>query len=682
MPNHLDKVKAHAKKELPSARTKTRSQADLIKLYKRFLKIEEHRIKMLHNAGAGGFEICRKRSDLLDIVLKNLFSSALRELPENFDENVSLVAHGGYGRALLNPGSDIDLLFLTRDSGSKLDKRASEVIEKVLYMLWDVGFKVGHATRSVKESIKQANDDTQTKSAIMESRLITGDKKHFARFRREFRKHCIEGYKKEYLADRLGDIKSRYAKYSNTVYLQEPHVKNGLGALRDFHNITWIAYVERGTLDLRDLSKEGILSNRARRDLDRAHDFLLRVRNDLHYTEKRATDTLTLRLQGVVATNFNYPPDKDILRRCENFMRDYYSHTRNMSMHTTSLLERFKLEQEEDPSAGQRLVNFLTLRKPKIERFDGFMSKNGWLYPENSKVFEEDSNRLIRAYLHIQQRNLRMSPQLRQAIKRNWSLIDKPFRYRKTVFESFEAILCRKGEVAETLRIMHRSGFLGRYLPEFGALTCLVQHEFFHRYTADEHTLKCIDELDKLSDTENEKLTFYQGIFHKIEDPLPLYLALILHDAGRAANQDTHADVSVEIANRVCSRLSVRPDRRRLVNFLVDNHLTLYITATKKNIADPQVIEEFAHIVRNKHYLDMLLLHTYADTSGTNDDAWSGWKESLIRQLHYATSLYLEDRGAYDSRTKVPSKAVRERVTGKLPEDFSAEVAAHFELMP
>jgi len=684
MQKHLEKVRAHAKEKLRSDKRKVRTRADLIKLYKRFLKIEEHRVRLMHNAGAGGAEVAKRRSDLLDVVLQNLLTEALAGIGEGASpttpkQPITLVATGGYGRALLNPGSDVDLLFLNRASAAALPKETTEVIEQVLYMLWDTGFKVGHAVRSIRETIKLANSDHLTKSALIEARLITGDKTFFEELRTRFDKSCIATHGESYLQDRLLDLKSRHAKYLGTVYVQEPQVKNGCGGLRDYHNVRWVCYVRTGTLDLMRLVDDKTLSMQAYKAMEKAHDFLLRVRNELHYSEKRATDILTLRLQGVVSENIGYQ-EKNVLHRTEEFMRDYYTHTRSIFQHSTSLMERFQLEQEDSKSKG--IISFLARRTEKVEHFDGFTAKGGRIYPENSKVFKEDSGRIMRLFQHLQQRHLDLSPQMRQLVKRNWALIDKAFRYRKTVRETFEAILSRKGDVARTLRAMHRAGVLGRYLPEFGALDCLVQHEFFHRYTADEHTLTCIDKLDELSDSGDPKIGFFQDLFHNLDDPYVLYLALIMHDTGRAANSHDHTDASTMLASRVCKRLAITMGRRRLLIFLVDHHLTFWRTATTKNLDDPNTISEFAGIVKTKHYLDTLFLLSYVDSKGTNEEAWSDWKEMLMRQLYSSTLLYLEDKGSFDERAQEGGEMLREAVFQMLEDDYREEIEAHFKNMP
>ncbi len=671
---HLEKVQAHARKAL--AVHPEQVQADLIRRYRSFLKKEEHRIRLHHKAGASGTDVCSQRSTLLDVVLHNLFAGALA-LSEA-EVRVTLVATGGYGRGLLNPGSDVDLLFLHPERGGRaLSGRTRDVIEKVLYMLWDVGFKIGHAVRTLKETYAQANADHQTKTALLDHRFITGDRALYDRFTASFPKQCLAGQGQDYLAFRARDLEDRHTKQSRTVYLQEPHLKNGCGALRDFHNIQWCCQVKLGTKELAVLVRNKVFTRVAGQEILRAHDFLLRVRNDLHYSEKRPSDLLTLRAQGIVATNLGYP-GRRIVQRCEHFMRDYYHHARNLYQHNLSLMERFELERVEKKNG---IFSFLALRKGvKRERFDGFYSRDGFMFPEDDEIFLEDSSRLIRLFQHLQLRRLRLSPQLRQLVTGNYALINRTFRYRKTNRETFEAILSRKGEVGPTLREMHQVGFLGRYLPEFGALTDLVQHEFFHRYSADEHTLKCLERLDELSDNKDPKRAFHETLFHDLREPFILYAALLLHDTGRAEGVRKHAYASTELADQVARRLQVPDARRSKLLFLVDNHLLFWHTATTRNLDDPEVIAGFAKIVRNRDWLDALFLHTYADSRATTEAGWTDWKESRVRQLYTATAAFFEDQAAF--RSPLPIADQKAAVLDELDDSYQQETLAHFDAMP
>jgi [protein-PII] uridylyltransferase len=272
---------------------------------------------------------------------------------------------------------------------------------------------------------------------------------------------------------------------------------------------------------------------------------------------------------------------------------------------------------------------------------------------------------------------------LRRLIAQHWDDIDRLFRYSKVNRQIFEAILERKGDVARTLRLMHRIGFLGRYLPEFGALDCLVQHEFFHRYTADEHTLRCVDELDKLISQDEPRRKLFRRLFHEIADPYAFHLAVILHDTGRAENVREHIDGSVILASKLCNRLQIQGERRKLIMFLVDNHLTFWRTATTRNLDDPEVIAEFCSIVKNRSNLDALLLFTYIDTSATAPDAWTGWKESLMLQLHTASLNFLEGgRQKYSEKLDADRIALRDSVISLMRDDYHSDAMRHFEVMP
>ncbi len=680
MPDYLHTLQQHAREALKPAIEGQLSQAERIALYKEFLKIEEQRILERHRSGAGGLEIARDRAALIDCVLSSILQASINSRKERAALPIALVATGGYGRGLLNPRSDIDLLFLLPRASNKLPQPLQELVQDVLYLLWDVGFKVGHACRSIVECVQQARLDQENKTSLMDARLIGGDTALFAQFQTRFAKECIDQGQQAFFDLRRQDLRSRHEKYSHTVFLQEPNVKEGCGGMRDYHSIQWVSRVKTGSAKLEDLVEKKFLTASACREIDEAYDFIHRVRNELHYHTGKGTDQLTLQLQGVVATAFAYP-QRDILRSTEAFMRDYYRHTRHIYQHTTSLMEAFQIEQDSRAESGIR--SFLTFRKKSREEFDGFIARDGLLFPANQDIFRDDPSRLMRLFQHCQVRNLKFSPQIRRLIASHWDDIDRPFRYSKTNRLIFQAILERKGEVARILRLMHRIGFLGRYLPEFGALDCLVQHEFFHRYTADEHTLRCADQLDQLVSETNPRRQIYRRLFHEIEDSYALYLAVILHDTGRAENVREHIDGSAMLAARLCTRLQIRGARRTLIMFLVDNHLTFWRTATTRNLDDPEVIGEFASIVKNTSNLDALFLFTYADSNATSPESWTGWKESLMIQLHSATRTFLESgREKYSEKLDADRIALRDEVLGMMREDYHPDIEHHFERMP
>lgn len=680
MLHHREKVLAHAEEQL--ALEGKQSPAELLALYKKFLKIENHRLRLKHYSGGGGREIAQKRAMLVDIVLRHLFASAC-QAHGGGNSGLALVAIGGYGRGELNPFSDVDIMFLHGESRKGIAPEINEMIQQILYMLWDVGFKVGHSTRPISGAIKQANTDMLSKTSLLESRCVAGEKELFEKFKLEFEKKCVSGFEAEYIKDRIANQAERHAKHGSSVYMQEPNIKNGCGGLRDYQNLLWILYFKERITSTVGLVERKLLQESERRELERAYDFLLRVRTELHYLNKRATDVLTLMIQAKVADKFHYP-QHNLLRRTEAFMRDYYQHARAI-YHTTEILsERLCLGSPADkPKPG--IFGFLAPRilpGKQEEHFDGFYSVGDAIYAESRDIFSEDPHRMMRLFQHAQLRHLRLSPELQQLIRRWLHLVDRTFQYSRLARETFAAILSRKGEVGRIMRMMHEVDFLGRYIPEFGSLTCLVQHEFFHRYTADEHTLVCMEKLDSLIDTDNPKLIEYREVFQKLEDPFVLYLALILHDTGKATGAKNHAEASALLAQKVAVRHQLSSERRKTLIFLVDNHLILSSCAQRRNLEDSATIEEFANVVRSQPNLEALMLMTLADGQAVGDEVWSDWKEALVWSLYHSTSQFLADSDAFYRQRRIEREELRLAVSKKIAKDYSEEIDAHFLCMP
>ena len=679
----VNSLAARAKAALHHSADKPRSRAETVRIFKAFRKIEEARLRILHGNEVGGRETCELRSQLTDYLLKYLWADALvlSEVPSPSKFSISVVAVGGYARSCMNPFSDVDMTFIVPGNGVHPIPEQGKIITTFVNLIWDLKMPLGdHATRSVGETFKQANVNYEIKTSLIGARHIAGQSEAFNDMVKGFDKQCIDGQEVNFLKDRQQDIANRHEKFENTPYRQEPNVKNGLGGLREYHNLQWITYAKFRTTNLKELVKRGLLLPNSLREIERGYDFILRVRTELHYIEKRESDVLTLRLQGVVANHFNYK-HHTILRRIEVFMREYYMHAVALLHRTSEVLDRFHLLTLEEEMQGVK--GYLArLRGNKTEKFDGFTSKNERLYADNDEIFREDPPRLMRLFIHTQQRHLRMSPDLFHLVQKNFALVNHTFRYSKAARETFEAILSQKGDVSRVLRQMHRVGFLGKWMPEFGALTCLVQHEFFHQYTADEHTLRCIDRLDELAGAPKQGYEFYQKLFREMQEPAMLYLALILHDAGRAANKAEHSSESTDLASKVCRRMQITGERRRLLLFLVDSHLELYRVATKFNIEDPGVIEAFARIVRNKQNLDTLLVMTVADSKGTSANSWNSWKESLILQLYRNTVSYLNDPSDFVASISAPLDELTLAVQKKFDATYAGDIAAHFKHMP
>jgi [protein-PII] uridylyltransferase len=677
---HLDKILAHAEEELSIAGAQR--PTEVLPVYKKFLKIEEHRLLLEHRAGGGGREICARRVDLVDVLLRHIFAaaaSAAGKPRELIETPLALIALGGYGRRELNPFSDVDVMLLHANNSGKVSRYVEEMAEQILYLLWDIGFKVGHSTRSIKEAIAQANRDMQTKTAMLESRYVAGESSLADDFRKQFRLKCVEGFEREYVEMRMRDQATRHARFGDSVYMQEPHLKNGCGGLRDYQNLLWMTYFKEGALTTTHLVGKDWLSQSDQRRIERAYDFLLRVRTDLHYATGRATDILHLNMQEQIAQRLGYPRKEGQLQS-ETLMRDYYEHARNIFRVTERITEQFA----RGYATGRirSLFSFLPLRRGARTRVGPFSIGDRQLQTDRRDLFKEDPLQMMHAFQIAQERGVNLSPELMDLMSRHPGQITRTYRYAKEPREIFEAILSRKGEVGRVLRMMHRVDFLGRYIPEFGQLTCLVQHEFFHRYTADEHTLLCIDKLDAVARTDDPKMAGYRRIFEEMEDPLVLYLALLLHDTGRAVRARPHSEASALFAQRVASRLQLSSEQRKSLILLVDHHVTLSSMAQQRNLDDPATVAEFASIVKNQKNLNALLLLTLADGQGTSGQSWSDWKESLVWHLFHATSRYLADSRAYHDQIRIQRDALQSAVAAQLPADYADEIEAHFDFMP
>jgi len=677
---HLEQVLAHAASRL--AATGARRPTEVLPLYKKFLKVEEYRLRLKHQAGGGGREICALRAELVDVLLQYVFGAAATSARGNGAAEVplALIALGGYGRGELNPFSDIDVMLLHHQEKKGISPHLEEMVQQVLYLLWDSGFKVGHSTRSIKEAVAQANQDMRTKTAMLESRFLAGDAELAREFRRQFRSKCVNGYEREYVELRMQDQVARHKKFGDSVYLQEPNLKSGCGGLRDYQNLLWMTYFKEGSLSTNQLVGKDWLSESDQRRIENAYDFLLRLRTALHYATGRATDILHISLQEQIAKRLDYSSGNGQLRS-EALMRDYYEHTRNIFRVTERITEQFVSGYV--TSKTRSLFSFLPLmRADKTPVGDFFFVRNKQLHPARRDLFRKDPEQMMRAFEIAQERGLDLSPELEDLLSRSLGEITRTFQYARGPRAVFKAILSQKGRVGRILRMMHRVNFLGRYIPEFGQLTCLVQHEFLHRYTADEHTLVCIDKLDALAQTNDPKLIAYRKIFEQLEDPFVLYLALLLHDSGKAVGARPHSEASALFAQRVAARLQLSSEQRKSLILLVDHHLTLSMIAQQRNLDDPATVTDFAHIVKHQKNLNPLMLLTLADGQGTSAEGWSDWKESLVWALFHETSRCLADQKSYYEQTKVERESLQTSVTAKLPADFAGEIEAHFEFMP
>ncbi len=689
MQDLLKKIEAAAEVRLTFAPSAT--PAEKLARYKTFLKVEAQRLKMLHRAGGDGIEICQARAAILDALLKHFWETALEKIPslkKNEIPPIALVAIGGFGRAELNPHSDIDFMFLHEGlvAAGKPQPPLAQLFDGILYPLWDLGFKVGYSVRDISDCVKVANTDMQSKTSLIESRLVIGDAALFKKYQTAVVAKCVVAFEDKYIALRLEDQATRRSKHGNSACMQEPNIKNGCGGLRDFQNLLWMSFFKYRTRSLRDLQEREFLTPAERKQLEAAHEFLLRVRTEMHYHTNRPQDVLGKNIQPAIAHNLGYG-DRSPSKRIEKFMRDLYTHMRNVFLTTRTLEQRMALVSPLQTSKINRLRNLLPGGKPRElpEPVDGFIFLDGEIRAANNRIFRDSPRRLMRVFLHAQQRHLQLHPDLAQLIRSQTHLVDREFLGDAHVRETFLTILERRGEVGPALRAMHEVNLLGKYIPEFGKLTCLVQHEFYHQYAADEHTLVCIEQLDKIWGAKEPPFNYYEPIFQSLERPGLLYLSLLLHDVGKAAKheQGKHADVGAALALRAAKRLQLDEGSTDILKFLVENHLLMAMLSQRRDLDDPAVIREFSRQIGTPEKLSLLLLLTFADSQGTSDKLWSGFKDSLLWQLHNRSTALLvggtEFRKASEKAREELRDLVRELTPSRVTDE---ELEAHFSTLP
>jgi [protein-PII] uridylyltransferase len=692
MQSLLEKIEANAANRLSLPDGKMPAQE--LARFKAFLKVETHRVKLLHRSGGGGREVCRARAAILDVLLRYLWNAAKSTLSEQAQKQfppLALIAIGGYGRAELNPHSDIDFMFLHNGQvvmGNRPLPHLAKLVDGILYPLWDLGLKVGHSVRSIDDAIVVANTDMQSKTSLIEARLITGDEALFKKFQKTLLNKCVGGHVEEYISMRIEDQAARRAKFGNSASMQEPNIKNGCGGLRDYQNLLWMTFFKYGTRSLADLQKQEFVSAAERKQLEAAYDFLLRVRTEMHYHTNRATDVLTKALQPAIAHNLGYL-ERSPSKRIERFMREVYSHSRNIFIITRTLEQRMALVPQPGfvSSKISTLKSFLpgSARKKAAaqEPVDGFKFIRGEIHAATNRVFRDQPRRLMRVFLYAQQRGLRLHPDLAQLIRKELSLADRKFLTDQHVRETFLEILGQRGNVAPILRAMHEVGLLGKYVPEFGKLTCLVQHEFYHQYTADEHTLVCLEQVDKIWEAKAPPSDAYAPLLQKLERPFLLYLALLLHDTGKPDGHGNHAEVGAKIALGVARRLHLDGAAAHVLRVLVENHLLMASVSQRRDLDDPLVIRNFATQVQNPETLSLLTILTFADAQATSDKLWNGFKDALLWSLYNKAAPLLSGGSEFVRAEEKQRELLMEEVAGLADGHISLEeLEAQFATLP
>jgi [protein-PII] uridylyltransferase len=593
---------------------------------------------------------------LYDFVDTHIYSTA----NPTEGERMALVAVGGYGRGELAPFSDIDLLFLT---SYKATPHTEQVVEYILYTLWDLGLKVGQSTRSIEETLRQSQADLTIRTAVLEARYIWGDQHLFAELRRRFENEIVKKTSAEFIERKLSERDQRHERLGDSRYVVEPNIKEGKGGLRDLHTLFWIAkYVYRvDTIDkLVDLK---VLSAEEAQRFARAQNFLWTVRCHLHFIAERAEDRLTFDLQTEVGRRMGYT-DHAGTRGVERFMKHYFLIAKDVGDLTRIFCALLESEHRRQPGSFLRRWGF---GKRSV---DGFMIDGGRLDVASEDQFHKDPVALIRLFYIAQKESLDIHPHALRLITQSLKLIDNDLRNNAEANRLFVEILTAKKDPETTLRRMNEAGVFGRFVPDFGRVVAQMQYDMYHVYTVDEHSLFALGILHKIeTGLLKTELPLATSIFPTIDSRRTLYLAVLLHDIAKGRGGD-HSILGAHVAEKLGPRLGFTAEETETAAWLVRWHLLMSATAFKFDIDDPQTIQDFVARVQSPERLKLLLLLTVVDIRAVGPQVWNGWKAALLRELYHRACELMSggfDPAARDERAKEAQEAVR-----KLLRDFSA----------
>lgn len=603
-----------------------------------------------HRSGASGFETVNGHTVLIDRLLQRLFldakKDALARYPSN-EERCSIVAIGGYGRGELNPYSDIDVLFLYYPSN--INSYLKSLTEGILYHLWDLGLTVGFSTRNIGDCVKIARSDLTARTALMDTRLIAGDEPLYVEMEEVIHKDVIGKGVDGFIRDKVKEGEERHAKYGSSVYILEPNIKEGEGGLRDIHTALWVskARFKAGTFKL--LMKKGVITPKELRFFERSTEFLFRVRNELHYLSGRKNDQMTFEYQEKIAEFMRFRDRRQHLA-VEGFMRSYYIYARNISQFSQMLVKRASA----GPGLGERFLHKVTQR----DIGDGFKVFHDRITVTSSSVFEKSPLLLMKAFELSRRHGLPFNDFTEELIRKSLHLADAPFRCSKEINASFLSILKGKRDVYETLKAMHDLRLLGKFIPEFGKTFCRVQHDIYHVYTLDTHSLFTVMELRMLMEGRYTKeFPYLTELAREVGSPHILVLAGLFHDIGKGEGHD-HAETGAKMVREIAFRMGLPEPDGGLLEFLVRKHLLMAHISQRRDISDERLVLDFCREVGDAERLRMLYLLTFADIRAVGPDVWTPWKGVLLEEL-YRMGAQVFDR-------KLTSGKIDERMAGRL----------------
>ena len=586
-------------------------------------------------------------------------------------ERLAVIAVGGYGRGEMAPFSDVDLLFLTP---YKITPWAESVIESMLYMLWDLRLKVGHASRTLEDCVRLGREDYTIRTALLEHRFLGGDKALAKELDEKLWHDLFEGTGAEFIEAKLAERGERHKKQGGQRYMVEPNVKEGKGGLRDLQSLFWITKYIYRVDDVADLVPRGVFTQEEFDQFAAAENFLWAVRCHLHLIAGRAMDQLTFDLQVEVAQRMGYKA-RGGRREVEHFMQDYFRHATRVGELTRIFLTALEASHAKPEP---RLLRFFR-RKKRAKK--GYAILQNRLTVADGDAFLADKLNLLRLFEEALRTGTLIHPDAMRLVSANLHLIDDEMRADKEATRIFLDLLLKHGNPERALRRMNELGVLAAFLPEFEPTVAMMQFNMYHAYTVDEHTIQCVSTLAQIERGELiEELPIASGILKEGVNRKVLYLAVLLHDIGKGREED-HSVLGARIARKVATRLGLKADEVETVEWLVRYHLLMSDTAQKRDISDPRTVRGFAKAVKTRKRLDLLTVLTVCDIRGVGPTTWNNWKAMLLRQLHGDTLMALEqgvEAVSSQGRESEAKKALRAALPDWSAKDLKRETGRHY----
>ena len=585
-------------------------------------------------------------------------------------EKLSIISVGGYGRREMAPFSDVDLLFLTP---YKMTPWSENVIETVLYLLWDLKLKVGHSSRSIKDCLRLGSEDYTIRTAMLEHRFVCGDINLASQLNDKLWKNLFSGTAKDFISAKLIERENRHEKHGQR-YMVEPNVKEGKGGLRDLQSLYWIAKYVYQTQNISDLVDLNVFRSDEYLQFEQAEEFLWAVRCQMHHLADRAIEQLSFDLQVEVASAMGYHDSRD-QRAVEIFMQDYFRHATRVGDLTRIFLTSLEAVHAKDEPLLERIFK----RKPKID--NNYIVIHNRLAIKSEKEFLTNPINLLKLFSEALRTGLLIHPNAMRLVSANLAMVNNEFRASTEAQQIFLELLLKHGNPERALRRMNELGFLAKFIPEFEPIVAMMQFNMYHSYTVDEHTIQCLKTLAQIEKGELvEELPIASSILKDGVNRKVIYIALLLHDIGKGRSDD-HSILGAKIAKQVSPRLGLNKQETETVEWLVRYHLLMSDMAQKRDISDPRTVRDFAKAVQSVKRLNLLTVLTVCDVRSVGPDTWNNWKATLIRQLYAETKAILE-QGAEalnrENRMTEAKKALREKLSEWDNKDIKIETGRHY----